>query len=676
VILLLNRNTVRATVLAAMAFLAIGIAAAAFDNSVEGRVVIGVSEPLFHYLQPYYATFHEKHPGAVVEFRVIGDRQAGDGRAGDGPVGDGRVGDDRAGEDHHDQVSKWPLLDAIVIIESSLPALQSSSQPAGALGLVARESFCARFTPVVSAFNPTETITSEELRMALAGEISDWASIESGWSGEIRFLTWDTNPADHMVLGALADTELRTSSWAELESCDEVIRRLRLEPMEMAIIPLSRVSPGVNPVRITDGVSASRSGVGEPGVGGSGASGSGASGSGVSWSEASEFGASGSGVGRSSVSGSGVSRSGASGFDVSDGHLVCHAHVLEQVDRSPWGWIRDRFGGRRVLRAFIEHIREVDAALSGAGAVTLVAVGDVMMDRGVRLAMNQHGITYPFEGTQQVLASGDIAIANLETPISARGTPLNMFRAYPDVMKALRYSGIDVVSIANNHILDYDYVALTDTLMYLEADGIIGVGAGSDESAARRPAVIDVGGTRIAFLAYTELWFCYAKDNRPWDATATRAGVSPLREDILVQDIARAAAVADLVVVSCHWGDEYKHYPNQTQRRFAELAVRAGADIVLGHHPHVLQGIACDEGSVVAYSLGNFVFDQRQPGTQDSVILRFTISAGRIIRLDLLPCYIADCQPVLLTGEAKKAALMQMSRYSATLAEETQSSER
>ena len=202
------------------------------------------------------------------------------------------------------------------------------------------------------------------------------------------------------------------------------------------------------------------------------------------------------------------------------------------------------------------HIQQVDDSLLGSKAVTLVAVGDIMLDRGVRQAMNRHGLTHPFEGTQQVLSSADIAFANLETPISSRGNPLNMFRAYPDVMKALRYSGLDVVSIANNHILDYDYIALYDTIEYLDTAGIRHVGAGANEAAARRHKVIESNGLRIAFLAYTELWFCYTKDNRDVDATESRPGVAPLREDVLVEDVARAKADSDFVVVSCHWGEE------------------------------------------------------------------------------------------------------------------------
>jgi poly-gamma-glutamate synthesis protein (capsule biosynthesis protein) len=133
--------------------------------------------------------------------------------------------------------------------------------------------------------------------------------------------------------------------------------------------------------------------------------------------------------------------------------------------------------------------------------------------------------------------------------------------------------------------------------------------------------------------------------------------------------VASAAASSDFVVVSCHWGQEYNHYSNDTQRRFARIATSAGARVVLGHHPHVLQGIEFGDSWVVAYSLGNFVFDQRQPGTQDSLILRITISAGHIVRVELLPCYIVDCRPVLLAGDLKRKALLELCRLSSDRAE-------
>lgn len=637
-ILLLRRSRVNAVALSTVVFFAAGLAVAALEGCVVGRVEIGVPESLSYYLLPYYSSFQNLYPAAEIEFFVVSDSdfaslaettdemRRGEGQRESYDEATDALRREAAGGFVRERSSGLSRLHAWILPETSVQQLRPGLERATGTGLTVTGLLYAKFTPAVSVFNPIQVVSIEALRMVMEGEISDWAGLEPGWTGEIKLATYDHNPAESMVSIGAAQQRIGQSGrpsasvvHQQFANHVEFVDYLRLEPFGMGLVPLSAIAPGVNPVRVIgDAV-------------------------------------------------------------VRDGCIVSTVCVLEPIGQSLLGrlqtWIRRRFGHTRVLRAFLDHIQQVDDSLLGSKAVTLVAVGDIMLDRGVRQAMNRHGLTHPFEGTQQVLSSADIAFANLETPISSRGNPLNMFRAYPDVMKALRYSGLDVVSIANNHILDYDYIALYDTIEYLDTAGIHHVGAGANEAAARRHKVIESNGLRIAFLAYTELWFCYTKDNRDVDATESRPGVAPLREDVLVEDVARAKADSDFVVVSCHWGEEYKHYPNQTQQHFAEVATAAGANLVLGHHPHVLQGLAFGDCWVTAYSLGNFIFDQRQPGTQDSVILRFTISkdrttrlsGGRIIRVDVLPCYIVDCQPILLAGDAKRRALLEMSRFSSAV---------
>lgn len=649
VILLVRRGVLRSVVLAAVASLLTGLAWASHTGSSRSPVVVGVSEPVWHYLQPYYEGFRERYPRVAVELVVIGESenacsderrairsriafddaslsaQSGGAAAGASaapPAGvkgvDETVGvaaiDLTAGASDVDPAAGCGSVDIAAGAEGTdlAASAKGTDLAAGAKGVTIR-SFDARFVPVVSAFNPTAQVSLEILRMTLAGELTDWSSVQPEWSGRIEFLSWIGNPADDMIMQLFGDADHYESTKTDLDDYGSFLDRVRFSPHGLALVPLARIAPGINPVSITAGNAAMGP------------------------------------------------------------QIVCRASVFELEQRSPlsmiWKWLTGQTRERTALDLFIDYIKSLDAALSGDGAITLVAVGDVMMDRGVRLAMNKHGMTHPFEATHQVLSSADIAVANLETPISNRGTPLNMFRAYPDVMKTLRYSGIDVVSVANNHILDYDEIALSDTLAYLRDNRILSVGAGLNAAEARRAAVSDVGAMRMSFLAYTELWFCQTKDNREYDATETRAGVAPLREEVVEAGVASAAASSDFAVVSCHWGQEYNHYPNDTQRRFASIAVSAGARLVLGHHPHVLQGIEFGDTWVVAYSLGNFVFDQRQPGTQDSLILRIAIAAGRIIRVELLPCYIVDCRPVLLAGDLKRKALLELCRLSSGRAE-------
>ena len=335
---------------------------------------------------------------------------------------------------------------------------------------MAVRSFDARVVPVVSAFNPTAEVSLEILRMTLAGEHNDWSSVQPDWSGRIAFLTWPDNPAEDMIMHLFDDADHYEATKKDLDDYGSFLDRLRLNPHGLALVPLARIAPGVNPVTIVAGDAAMGT------------------------------------------------------------QLVCRANVLELEQRSPLSvvrrWLARQTRERTALDLFIDYIRSVDSTLSGDGAVTLVAVGDVMMDRGVRLAMNKLGMTHPFEGTHQVLSSADIAVANLETPISNRGTPLNMFRAYPDVMKTLRYSGIDVVSVANNHILDYDEIALSDTLRIF-ATTESRVWSGPQRCRSQRAAVVDVRGMTMSFLAYTELWFVRPRTTE--STTRPRLGrVAPL----------------------------------------------------------------------------------------------------------------------------------------------------
>ena len=242
------------------------------------------------------------------------------------------------------------------------------------------------------------------------------------------------------------------------------------------------------------------------------------------------------------------------------------------------------------------------------GEVRMVFVGDIMLSRNIGQSMEQKkDYTFFFASTTDLIRSADIAFANLENPVSTGGVrsgSIYSFRADPRVVGGLTSAGFDVVSIANNHIWDYGRQAFNDTLSHLSKDGIVAVGGGEDYASAHAPKLLRVGNTRVAFLAYTNLISPFLGR-----ASSTPA-VARYDDDILKADITEAKKDADIVVVSFHWGDEYQTKHNAEQGRVGKLVIDAGANLVVGHHPHVVQEVEEYNGGLILYSLGNFVFDQ------------------------------------------------------------------
>ena len=214
----------------------------------------------------------------------------------------------------------------------------------------------------------------------------------------------------------------------------------------------------------------------------------------------------------------------------------------------------------------------------------------------------------------------DVAMVNLECPVTVRGSrvpkPFN-FRMRPETLRTFVNAGIDIVNIANNHIFDYGSEGLFDTILYLDSIGIGHVGAGRNQAGARRPVVVTRNGWTIGFLGY------YGGGESP-AAAADRPGVAARDLSMITEDIARLKSVdsADFVVVNLHWGTELATIPDPSQRLLAHAIIDAGADAVIGHHPHVLQGIEIYRSGVIAYSLGNLMFGGNSRDTYQSGLFR------------------------------------------------------
>jgi len=292
---------------------------------------------------------------------------------------------------------------------------------------------------------------------------------------------------------------------------------------------------------------------------------------------------------------------------------------------------------------------------------TLIFVGDVMLSRGVGRKMDAKGDWgYPFRQVSGVLHGADLAYCNLECPVSDRGRDLHhlySFRADPRALEGLKAAGFTIVSEANNHAYDWGPAALLDTLRRLHAAGIRTVGAGENALEAHHPTVVDLGGLRVAFLAYVNI------DPQNAVAGVARPGVAWLDLEQVAADIRFARNLADLVVVCPHWGVEYAAAPNREQEELAQAMIDAGADLIVGSHPHVVQPLAQYQGRWVAYSLGNFVFDQKDPATHRGLLLKITVRDKKIAGVTKVPIEInADCQAQLAAPNAPVSPLLLAAR--------------
>ncbi|TEB10784.1 CapA family protein [Pelotomaculum propionicicum] len=286
--------------------------------------------------------------------------------------------------------------------------------------------------------------------------------------------------------------------------------------------------------------------------------------------------------------------------------------------------------------------------------VCLVAVGDIMLSRGVAGEIKKQGgdPLHPFAIIKYYLKSGDIVFGNLENPITP-GREIMMpemtLRADPGSAQALQEAGFSVLSLANNHLADFGSEGLLDTLRYLDEAGIGHAGAGENEEEAFAAAFSEVNGLKLAFLAFTDP----AIVPDAYLAGVEQPGIAFLEQEKVRAAVQDARRKADFVVVSIHAGREYESEPDLAQTQFARLAVDAGADLVLGHHPHVVQKIEQYKGKYIIYSLGNFIFDQKWfRATRVGLAVKIFIAAGGVERMEFMPVFINDQdQPQPLEGE-------------------------
>lgn len=251
------------------------------------------------------------------------------------------------------------------------------------------------------------------------------------------------------------------------------------------------------------------------------------------------------------------------------------------------------------------------------------------------------------------MKAADIMMLNNEFAYSTRGTKTPnksyTFRAHPSRVGILHEMGVDIVSLANNHALDYGKDALMDTFATLEEAGIDYVGAGENLARAEAPIYYTIGNKKIAYLASSRVIF--AMD---WYATENSPGMVGTYDPApLIKAIEKAAAESDYVVVFVHWGVERNEYPEKYQRDFAKKYIDAGADIVVGCHPHVMQGFEFYKGKPIAYSLGNYWFNAAH---RETGLFKVYIDPDDSMRVQILPAMGKDTYTYLITDEKERKA--------------------
>lgn len=308
----------------------------------------------------------------------------------------------------------------------------------------------------------------------------------------------------------------------------------------------------------------------------------------------------------------------------------------------------------RLHLALVTLLLTVGLALPSADVIAVArplivrAVGDVAIAGTMRDEVLAHDLD-PFAELGDTIREADLAFVNLEAVLTDRRPPVGnvatpgipLLKSPVRTATQLRAAGFDVVSLANNHALDYGPLGLADTLRHVEAAQLRAVGAGSTVERALRETIVTVRGVRIGVLAFTE------KSNQH---TAGDGYVARQRSAIARIEAVRGRV--DVLLVSMHWGEQYEPRPEPAQRRFAHALIDAGADAIIGHHPHVLQTVETYAGKPIIYSLGNFVFGP-QPAPRDvSAIAELEITRGRVSALRMIPVILRGTvgSPVVSTG--------------------------
>lgn len=298
--------------------------------------------------------------------------------------------------------------------------------------------------------------------------------------------------------------------------------------------------------------------------------------------------------------------------------------------------------------------------------VTISIVGDILMDGSVRAQIDKNGVEYPWEMVKEYFQNDDITIGNLETSITTKGVKWEdkqfNFRSDPKNLKAMKEAGIDVLTLANNHTLDYGYEGLLDTLNHLANNDIKSVGGGKNKKEAMEGIIIEKDGIKVGILSFSRV-----VPDVKWYATDKRAGIVGAYDPHVNHVITRIEEVkkeADIIILSIHWGIELSTAPRKQEIDLAKKLIDGGADVIMGHHPHVLQGVQIYKGKPIFYSLGNFVFGTKSEVTANTIIAQVNFVDKEINNIKIIPCSIVGGRPIPIIDDKRLDKINYMNNIS------------
>ncbi len=325
--------------------------------------------------------------------------------------------------------------------------------------------------------------------------------------------------------------------------------------------------------------------------------------------------------------------------------------AIEIIDDTKTAEVTNIIDGTIAEENFIEHIINIELGKS-LNDITMSFVGDIYLSDYVLNTYNQDGVDGILsEDIHKHFIDTHIVMANQEFAFSNRGVPMEdkeyTFRVDPSYAKIFDEMNIDIVSLANNHALDYGEVALQDTFSALDANNIMYVGAGNNINEAKMAKHFQLKDKTIAVLSASRVI-----PISTWNAYKNKAGMLTTYDpSVLNSQIAKEKEQSDFVVVYLHWGEELEEMPNSVQQSLARGYIDAGADLVVGSHPHVLQGVEFYKDKPIVYSLGNFMFYY---SINQTAILNATLTAENELKLQLIPCKAVNTQTMLVEEEEKK----------------------
>ena len=286
--------------------------------------------------------------------------------------------------------------------------------------------------------------------------------------------------------------------------------------------------------------------------------------------------------------------------------------------------------------------------------VILIAVGDIMLGRRVGERLKSEAPGFSFVQCQHILSSGHVLFGNLETVFSSRGSSLLKqgpnLRSDPSRMLDLKEAGFSLLNLVNNHCMDYGEEALFDTLELLEKNGLHYVGAGKTIEEVEQPQILERNGMKMAFVGFADREESFASRVKP--------GAAEIKVGRIEKIIRNIKSEVDIIVISLHTGVEFSPFPSPENVKTARTLIDCGAHLILGHHPHVYQGIEVYKHGLISYSLGNFIFDYdtqiRTGGTNKGFILKIRINRDRVRAFKIIPFGLTEHYQVKILDNAER----------------------